>query len=187
MRIIAGKYKGTNLFTVSGNTTRPTTDYTRELIYSTLFDVEGTKVLDLFSGSGALALEALSRGAESAVMIEGSERAYKVIRQNVEKLKCQLQVSMLKYKVDHYIKKTTEKFDLVLLDPPYDKNLVNPTLFLIFEKNILMEESRIVIEHSEKEPLDPIFQKYVTKTKISGKTQISFLEISLSEVIKEEP
>lgn len=186
MRIIAGQYKGTNLFSVPGQTTRPTTDYTREVIFSTLFDVEGCKVLDLYSGSGALALEALSRGAESAVMIDGSEKAFKVIRQNIEKLKCQDRTFIQKNRVDQYIKKCKEKYDLILLDPPYDKDLVNPTLFLIFEHGLCEDNCTIVAEHTIKEPLHPYFHKFLVKTKQSGKTVISFLEIKAEGEIQEE-
>ena len=88
MRIIAGQYKGREVVSTKGHTTRPTTSYNRELIFSTLFDVTGLSVLDLFSGSGAFAFEALSRGANDACLVDMSDKALSSILLNAERFGC---------------------------------------------------------------------------------------------------
>jgi 16S rRNA (guanine966-N2)-methyltransferase len=176
MRIIAGEYKGCSIKSLDGNSTRPTTDYFREVIFSTLFDVENLSVLDLYSGSGALALEAISRGASHATLVDGSESAVKTILSNVEKLKCRDKVLVQKIKSETFVKKTDRKFDLILIDPPYSKNCVNPILELIFENDLLNPDGTIVVEHSNIEPIEDRFKKYISKEKKRGITVISFLE-----------
>ena len=178
MRIITGRYKKTNLFSVSGKTVRPTTDYLKEVISSVLYNCQDKIVLDLFAGSGALGLETLSRGAENAVFVDFSDKAIKTIKQNIRKLKCEKDCRIYKKRVSSFLMNETEKFDLIFLDPPYSKNLVNSTLELIFEKGILSADGKIVVEHSKNEKISEEFHPLIDYVKESGKTIITILTLN---------
>lgn len=177
MRIITGKFKRNQLFSVPGNSTRPTTDFIKEVIFSVLDNCTGKKVLDLFSGSGNLALEALSQGASHVVMVEMADKAIKTIKRNVEKLDCSDQCRIARKRVSSYLTGCTDQFDLIFLDPPYQKNLVNSTVEMIVEKEIITAGGTIVVEHSPKEKLDAPWLRYVTFTKSTSTTQISILHM----------
>ena len=175
MRIIAGKFKKANLFSVPGNTARPTTDYIREVIFSVLGDISSLTVLDLYAGSGSLGLEALSRGAEFTYFIEFSERSIRTIIRNIEKLRCTENCKINRKKVSAFLKICPKQFDLILMDPPYDKNLVNKTINLIMEYELLKPKGRIVIEHSVHEKLEEQWSKYISYDKNTGKTELTVL------------
>jgi len=120
MRIIAGRWKGHGLKAVPAKGVRPTTDRVREAWMSALSgDVRDARVLDLFSGSGALGLEALSRGAESAVFVERGHAALGVLRANIELLGAGAQSTVADRDVFAYLKEFTGEFDLAFADPPY--------------------------------------------------------------------
>ena len=119
MRVIAGRYGGRRLRAPAGATTRPTADRVREALFSILgARVEGAAVLDLFAGSGALGLEALSRGAERAVFVESDRAACRAINANLDKLK--LTATVLCQDVARALVQERGSYDLVLADPPYD-------------------------------------------------------------------
>lgn len=174
MRIITGTFKGTKLFGVEGETARPTKDFVKELLFSVLFDCEGLQVLDLYAGSGSLGFEALSRGADFVDFVDFSDKAIAAMIKNEEKLKCGDAVKIYKRKATTFIETATKKWDLIFLDPPYNKNLVSKTLEAIFKKNIA--QGRIVIEHSPLEKIPAEFTPYLTYEKISGITKISILK-----------
>ena len=120
-RIIAGTHRGRQLAVPPGAVTRPTSDRAREGMFSSLqslLDLEGAAVLNLYAGSGALGLEALSRGAASATLVESDERALAVLRRNTETLG--LPAVVVGLEVERFLAGTPEPYDLVLLDPPYD-------------------------------------------------------------------
>ncbi len=162
MRIIAGKFKGMNIFSVVGNSTRPTTDYFREYIFSVYQDWTGKKVLDLFAGTGALGLEALSRGAVEADFVEMSNKALQALFANIEKTKTKGICKVHKRNVLNYLKKTEDTFDIIILDPPYDKGLITKTLELIINSNLLNPNGAILIEHSRKEKIPEDYKDIVT-------------------------
>lgn len=120
-RIIAGTHRGRQLAVPPGAVTRPTSDRAREGMFSSLqslLDLEGAAVLNLYAGSGALGLEALSRGAASATLVESDERALAVLRRNTEALA--LPAVVVGLEVERFLAGTPEPYDLVLLDPPYE-------------------------------------------------------------------
>ena len=120
MRIIAGEARGRRLFAPEGLQTRPTADRVREALFNIIrADVPGARVLDAFAGSGALALEALSRGARSAVLIDRSPAAVKVIRRNVELMRAGDRATVVAGDCLQALRRFTEPFTLVFLDPPY--------------------------------------------------------------------
>lgn len=146
MRIISGKYKSRRIETLNSNDTRPTTDKVRENIFNILGVVDG-EVLDLFGGSGALGLEALSRGAESAIFIDGARDAVGVLKKNTRGIEERVEI----YKNDYRralkaLARREKRFDLIFLDPPYLKGIVQDALVLIEELAILKEDGRIVVE-----------------------------------------
>lgn len=165
MRIITGLYKGTNLFTVPGNTTRPTTDYQREVIFSMYQDFEDLRVLDLYAGTGSFGLETLSRRAEWVDFVEFSNKALSVLIKNIEKLKCGEKCHVHRKKVAAYLSTTDKKWDIIFLDPPYQRNLVNDTIRLIREKDLLNPDGLVIVEHHPKETVDAIFQPLVINHK----------------------
>lgn len=148
MRIITGSARGVNLFTLPGEATRPTAERTKEAIFSMIqFDIEGRKVLDLFAGSGQLALEALSRGAAEAVLCDSSREAANVIRKNAEKTrlsdKCKINITDANTLIGRL---GGEKFDIVFLDPPYALKLIPGVLSRLLECGRLKSTSIVVCE-----------------------------------------
>jgi 16S rRNA (guanine966-N2)-methyltransferase len=176
MRIIAGKYKKTNLFGANGSFCRPTTDYFKEVIFSVLFDCSDQNVLDLYAGSGALAFEALSRGANYAVMVDSSDKAIRAMKKNIEKLGCTADCRLHKKNVFSFLKTDEQTYDLIFLDPPYNKNLVNKTLHLIMENKMLRSNSKIIVEHSKSEKIEPEFADLIDYQKDGGETMITILK-----------
>lgn len=159
MRIIGGKMRGTKLFTLDGlEVTRPTLDRVKE----SLFNIIAVKmidsiVLDLFSGSGALGIEAISRGANKAYLCDESKKAINIIKQNVAKTRCESQVCILnknhKQSLE-YFKNINKKFDIVFLDPPYKTNLAIEAIEDIIEKNLLADNGIIIIETDEQSKIE---------------------------------
>lgn len=153
MRVIAGKAKGTILKTPDGMATRPTTDRVKEAMFSIIqFDLPGAKVLDLFGGTGQLGIEALSRGAKAAVFVDAAESACKIIKENLKRTKMEDQGRVVRSDYLLFLKNCKEKFDIILLDPPYSEIFLENSLNLISEIDILQTNGIIVAEHAlEKE------------------------------------
>ena len=153
MRIITGKAKGIKLVTLEGDTTRPTAERVKEAVFSMLqFDIEGRRVLDLFAGSGQLALEAVSRGAAEAVLVDKSKDAIKEINTNIAKTKSAdtCRVYCLDWK-DYIRRFGKERFDIIFLDPPYAAGLYAPALAALVEENMLKPTTLIVCESDSAE------------------------------------
>jgi len=179
MRIIAGKYKGRILKTLKGKTVRPTADRVREAIFSVLGEkVEGTDVLDLYAGSGALGLEALSRGAGFVVFVEKNPRVAQLIRSNIDSLKVKEKTRVWKTDVIVALKNLElEKcaFDLVFLDPPYGKGHCEKTLSVLGNGKLLNHDAIVVVEHETGRKLQRNYGCLKICTfKTYGDTSISF-------------
>ena len=129
MRVITGTAKGCRLETLAGTDTRPTVERVKEGIFSAInFEIEGRRVLDLFAGSGQMGLEALSRGAASCVFVDSSRDAVQGVRRNMTATKLSANATVLCRDALGFLQQSTERFDLVFLDPPYDAQLLVPCL-----------------------------------------------------------
>ena len=147
MRVITGKARGVQLKTPDGMQTRPTTDRVKEALFSIInFDLPGAQVLDLFGGTGQLGIEALSRGAKSAVFVDQSEQACKLIRENLKRTKLESDGRVIRADYLDYLKRCKETFDIVFLDPPYAEVFLENSLKRITEIDILRSGGIIVAE-----------------------------------------
>ena len=147
MRVVAGDFGGRPLKTLEGKTTRPTTDKVKGAIFNMIgpfFD--GGRVLDLFYGSGSLAIEAISRGMSSAVLVEKDRRAQAIIQENIKITKSEKQFQLLKMDAARALTQLTGQFDLVLLDPPYAKEQIVANITQLEEQGLLAEEVVLVCE-----------------------------------------
>ena len=148
MRIITGISKGIKLKTLEGNNTRPTAERVKEAVFSMIqFDIEGRSVLDLFAGSGQMSLEALSRGAAEATLVDKSRDAIAIIRDNAAKSKlidkCRI------YQADYldFIRRSArKKYDIVFLDPPYALKMYRPALSAMLDSGLLKPSTLIICE-----------------------------------------
>ena len=151
MRIIAGSARRRLLTTLDGTyITRPTIERVKEGLFSSIqFEITGKKVLDLFSGTGQLALEALSRGAESAVMIDANEKAFEILKTNAKNTGLIKQCKIAKMDYSEYLKSASskgEKFDIVFLDPPYAKDVKDEVLKKVAKADILNPDAIVACE-----------------------------------------
>ncbi len=143
MRVISGTAKGKKLNSLEGLETRPTLDRVKESIFNILqFDIKDKRVLDLFSGSGALAIEALSRGAKKAVLCDNSYKAIQMINKNLEETKLKDKAEVINKDYLEVIQdlKSKEKFDIIFLDPPYKSNYIVESIEKILELDLLKEK-----------------------------------------------
>ena len=187
MRIITGKFKGLKLKTPAGLSTRPTSDRVKESLFSVLNGLvdfsEVDAVLDIFAGTGALGLEAISRGAQSATFIDFATT--EIISENVRRAKVENVAEILRgdfAKMLRALARQDRKFDLIFIDPPYKKNFLESALEIIAEKKLLSEGGLVVIEHGGAEILNA--ENFVSIRKIDyGKTtSVELLRLSNSLV-----
>ena len=178
LRIAAGRYKGRKITTVSGPGYRPAMDKVRQALFSMLESRgvawEGSRVMDLFAGSGSLGLEALSRGAEEAVFVEQAPKAVRALHQTLSSLQIpREQWAVVSTKVDRYLGHSPPKpFDLVFVDPPYGQHLLLPTLKGLLSKEWLAAWACVAAEvEAEMEVGDiPDLEQIVNRT--YGQTRI---------------
>ena len=150
MRVIAGKYKGRTLFSPKDASVRPTTDRIKENVFNLLQGrVAGAAFLDLFGGTGAMSIEALSRGASRAVIVDASRESVALIKKNFQKVDVGREAQILELPYDIALKRLTgEKFDLIYLDPPYRADYYEDILVRIRETGVLKEDGIVVFEHA---------------------------------------
>ena len=161
MRVITGKARGVQLKTPDGMQTRPTADRVKEALFSIInFDLPGAAVLDLFGGTGQLGIEALSRGAKSAVFVDQREDACKIIRENLRRTKLESQARVIRCDYLDYLRRSREKFDIILLDPPYAEVFLENALKCITEIDILQSGGIIVAERPVEKELPFEFEGF---------------------------
>ena len=165
MRIVAGKFKSRIINAPLGDNTRPSSDKTRQAIFNVIAPyVYDANVLDIFSGSGALAIEAISRGAKKATLIDNNVDAIKCIKNNISTLKINEQCNVINddYKV---IETLNESFDIILLDPPYKLNVIDEIIKIIEDNKLLNENGIIVFESDQEHVINYEVDGYVIKNK----------------------
>ncbi|MDP4134113.1 MAG: 16S rRNA (guanine(966)-N(2))-methyltransferase RsmD [Bacillota bacterium] len=182
MRVIAGISGGLKLKTLDGEQTRPTGDRVKEALFSSLSDkLNGAKILDAFAGSGALAIEALSRGAKAAVLCENNKAAYNICELNLKNTHTYEHAKLILTDAISYVRCAESKFDIIFLDPPYAGCFYENFLKEVAIKGLLNEKGIVVVEYEEKNlPVIPdSFQ--ILKTKKYGRVHLSFLSIAKDE------
>lgn len=161
MRVITGKARGVALKTPDGMLTRPTTDRVKEALFSIIqFEIPGARVLDLFGGTGQLGIEALSRGAKIAVFVDEREDACKLIKENLRRTQLEQDARVVRSDYLAYLSRCTEKFDIILLDPPYAEVFLENSLNRITEIDILQSGGIIVAERPLGKDLPWDFEGY---------------------------
>jgi 16S rRNA (guanine966-N2)-methyltransferase len=180
LRIIAGELKGRKLRSVRGTKTRPTADHIREAIFNILaFQIQGSTVLDLFAGTGAFGIEALSRGAESAVFADVDNDAISVLQENIKSLSLESRTKIFRWDLTRNLNcfgSWQSAFKLIFMDPPYNKNIIEPTLLNLHSSQSMKKGARIIVEHSYLEPaLKRQLPFEISDQRKYGKTLVSFL------------
>lgn len=155
MRIISGTARGTKLYTLEGQATRPTLDRVKESLFNIIQnDIANSIFLDLFSGSGAIGLEAASRGAKKVILCDKSKDAIKIIEKNIEKTHLDKKIELYNLDYEALIKtKIKEKIDIVYIDPPYNSDFAIKSIKYIIEKELIDENSNIIIETDDDEKM----------------------------------
>lgn len=152
MRVISGKARGTHLTAPPGMKTRPTIDRIKETLFNMIaFDIPDCRFLDLFSGSGAIGIESLSRGAEETVFVEKDQEALGCIRQNLTKTKLQDKALVCNkdiFDALKWLKEKGQKFDIIFLDPPYALPNIDKILKKIVDDDLLSENGYIILERN---------------------------------------
>jgi 16S rRNA (guanine966-N2)-methyltransferase len=174
VRVIAGDFTGRRLHTARGTRTRPTADRVREALFSMLGDVSGARVLDLYAGSGALGIEALSRGAESALFVERDEPALAALRRNLEAVGADAEVR--RKDVLGFLARPEGTYDLVFCDPPYDDapRVAAPLSEAL--PSLARENARIVTESDKRNPLQ--LSKPLLVERSYGNTRIAIHRVT---------
>ncbi len=145
MRIVGGKYKGRTLLEFKGTKIRPTSDMVRESLFNILqFKISGSNFLDLFCGTGAMGIEALSRGASGVTFNDASKKSLDLLKKNLEKLKVNDDYRIYNYDAVTLLKTATDKFDIVYIDPPYKTDLGIEALSVV--SNVLSDDGIVVFE-----------------------------------------
>ena len=177
MRIIAGRLKGTRLFAPKNDRIRPTSDRVREFIFSYLGNyVDAAQVLDLFCGTGAMGLEAWSRGAREVTFVDQSQQAIEILYKNLHKVG--LEIKPVKRNVESYLKQIPDDavFDLILCDPPYAFQYFEQILQLVLDRDVLAPEGRIIYESAARQASPSVPGLSMVKEKIMGDTKITVYE-----------
>lgn len=147
MRVITGSAKGRRLGELNGTDTRPTTDRVKEGLFNIIqFDIEGRRILDLFAGTGQLGIECLSRGAAHCTFVDQRKDAARLVRENLEATNLTSHAKVIQGDALAFLSSTREQFHLIFLDPPYDANLLKPTLNRLAGIDILAKNGIIICE-----------------------------------------
>lgn len=187
MRIISGKARGTKLYTLDGTATRPTLDRVKESLFNIIQnDIEDSTVLDLFSGSGAIGLEFLSRGAKRAVLCDSSKDAIKIIKQNVQKTHFEEKVEVYNMEFTKLVERLqNQKFDIIYIDPPYATDFIKISLEKIIEYELVNENTKIIVETDDETRILNQIEKIdveITDKRKYGRATIIFLKYRKTQI-----
>ncbi len=187
MRIISGKARGTKLYTLDGTATRPTLDRVKESLFNIIQnDIEDSTVLDLFSGSGAIGLEFLSRGAKRTVLCDSSKDAIKIIKQNVQKTHFEEKVEVYNMEFTKLVERLqNQKFDIIYIDPPYATDFIKISLEKIIEYELVNENTKIIVETDDETRILNQIEKMdveITDKRKYGRATIIFLKYRKTQI-----
>lgn len=150
MRVISGSARGKKLVSLEGTNTRPTLDRVKEALFNIIqFDIAGTNFLDLFAGSGAIGIEAISRGANSATFCDNSAEAIKIIKTNIANTRSNDRATVINKDYIQALKllaEKNEKFDIIYIDPPYKSEFANKAIEEIIKLNLVSKDGTIIVE-----------------------------------------
>lgn len=179
MRIISGTYRSRTIITSKGDATRPTTDRARESLFNILshnFDLDGIRVLDLFAGSGAFGLEALSRGASHVTFVENDRKALEAIAANIKSFDAEAAVSVIRLDVYKWLSGASGTYDLVFADPPYDDERTLAKLpEILFSSGLLLPNSVVICEHRTGSTVIPPSEVDILRVVTVGEAQFTLL------------
>ena len=188
MRIISGTARGTKLYTLEGQATRPTLDRVKESLFNIIQnEIIDSNFLDVFSGSGAIGLEAASRGAKKVILCDKSKDAIKIINKNIEKTHLKEKVELYNVDYKELIKnKLKEKIDIVYIDPPYDSDFAVDAVKLLIENKLVDEKTLIIIETDQEKRILKQLENEKLKIQITdkrkyGRAIIIFLKLEESQ------
>ena len=175
MRVVSGNYGGRPLKTLDGKTTRPTSDKVRGAIFNMIGPYfEGGRVLDLFAGSGGLSIEAVSRGMESAVLVERDRKAQTIIRENISMTKEADKFQLLAMEANQALSQLTGTFDVVFLDPPYAREEIIDNIQQLCQRKLLAEVVMVVCETDKAVDLpEEIADLGIWKQKVYGISKVT--------------
>jgi len=177
MRIVAGKYRGKKLLSPIDENTRPTLDKTRESIFNIIGNrIYDSSCLDLFAGSGALGIEAISRGAKYVCLNDIHAPAIKVIKENISSLKdleCEVDITSLDY--IEFLKKNNKVYDIVFLDPPYILKVNSDIINYLVNNKLVSEDSIFILETEKDDKIDIHFEYKKMKEYVYGKTKLTVI------------
>jgi len=193
MRVIGGKFKGLKLIPPNDLGIRPTSDRLKEALFSILdskkynINIHNSSVIDICSGTGALGIEALSRGAKEVCFIDKDIKSIRIIQKNTSKLNInhedKIFINIVKDEVTNALQKINSIYDIVLIDPPYNTNIINETLQDLKNYNLIKTHSYIFAESSNAEIFD--FNGYeILDTKKYGKSKLTILKLINSSSIE---
>lgn len=178
MRIISGKFKGKKLKEFDGLSVRPTSDRAREALFNILsFDVVESSFLDLFAGTGAIGIEALSRGAKTVEFIDNSPKSAQIIKFNLQSVRQNIEPKIMDAK--RYLESTNLKFDFIFLDPPYNLSEEEELFLIIKNRSVLSENGVIIYEHKSDKPSKEISGFTLFDTRKYGIATFDFYKESL--------
>jgi len=177
LRVISGLRRGLKLKAPEGMGTRPTTDRVKESVFNLIqFHFPADSVLDLFAGSGALGIEALSRGSARCVFVDADRAAAQLVQENLRTARFEESAQVLNLRAEDYLVSCHEQFDVIFLDPPYNKGFLTPILAQIHAQGLLTEDGIIVVETERGGEAVPDTSFSVKKSVAYGKTVITILK-----------
>ena len=177
MRIISGKHRGRKLNTFLGDDIRPTSDKARESLFNMLaFKIAGAEFLDLCCGTGAVGIEAISRGASAVTFVDNSKESLKICEKNLSVIK--ESASVVCSDAYSFLLSTTKTFDFIFFDPPYAYNEIDKILKAVIDKNLLKDGGQFIYEHKVDKPSLEVEGFTLTKTKKYGIAIFDFYEIA---------
>ncbi|HBA53079.1 16S rRNA (guanine(966)-N(2))-methyltransferase RsmD [Syntrophorhabdus aromaticivorans] len=180
LRITGGIFKGRNIALPDTGEARFTSSKVREALFHILGDVRGARILDLFAGSGSFAIEALSRGASSAVCVEADRDAARILKGNLARLSlnscCHVLVMDVVYAIPFLYKKAS-LYDIIFMDPPYERGYIGTTVSLLERYRVYRDDTPVVLEHSKREtlPIQDVGGWHTLRSRRYGDTVITVL------------